>query len=94
MKDTTKIGEGSGKAFFRMGLRELRGAIYPDSNVAVQSEYGMYGTQTPGEIASDRQNDRSESTLEEEKSMMNRAIEKALQKLERQEVSQEKAQER
>jgi hypothetical protein len=49
-----KIGEGSWSAWWRQGLRELRGAIYPDSNVAQAPEYGMYGTKTPGEVAEDQ----------------------------------------
>ena len=49
-----KIGEGHGSAFMRQGLRELRAAMYPDSNVAQQPEYGLYGTKTPGEVAEDR----------------------------------------
>lgn len=61
-----KVGEGSGSAFLRQGLRELRGALYADSNVAQPPEYGMYGTKTPGEIAEDRRGDARD--LEEEKS--------------------------
>ena len=60
-----KIGEGSGSAFVRQGLRELRGALYADSNVAQPPEYGMYGTKTPGEIAEDRRGDNRD--LEDEK---------------------------
>jgi hypothetical protein len=53
-----KIGEGHFSAWMRQGLRELRAAFYPDSNVAQPPEYGLYGTKTPGEVAQDR---RSES---------------------------------
>ena len=49
-----KIGEGHLGAMGRQGLRELRAAIYPASNIAQQPEYGLYGTRTPGEIADDR----------------------------------------
>lgn len=49
-----KIGDGHASAMFRQGLRELRGALYPESNVAQNPEYGLYGTKTPGEIAEDR----------------------------------------
>jgi hypothetical protein len=53
--DQTKMGTGHASAFFRQGLRELRSAFYPESNVAQQqSEYGLYGTRTPGEIAESR----------------------------------------
>lgn len=41
----------------RLGLRELRGSMYADSNVAQQSEYGLYGTLTPGEVADARKGD-------------------------------------
>jgi hypothetical protein len=41
----------------RLGLRELRGAVYPESNVAQQPEYGLYGTRTPGEVAEARRDD-------------------------------------
>ena len=49
-----KIGEGHAAAMLRQGLRELRAAVYPESNVAQTPEYGLYGTLTPGEIADDR----------------------------------------
>lgn len=62
----SKIGEGHAEAMFRQGLRELRGALYPESNVAQQPEYGMYGTRTPGEVAEARRDDVRD--LEEEKS--------------------------
>jgi len=55
-----KIGEGHAGAMFRQGLRELRGAIYPESNVAQQTEYGIFGTKTPGEVAQDRKGDGRE----------------------------------
>jgi hypothetical protein len=52
-----KIGDGHLSAMARMGLHELRGAVYPDSNVAQSPEYGLYGTKTPGEIAEARDGD-------------------------------------
>lgn len=52
-----KIGEGHAWAMWRQGLRELRGAMYPESNVAQQPEYGLYGTLTPGEVAESRRHD-------------------------------------
>ncbi len=42
-----KIGSEHAGAMWRQGLRELRGAMYPESNVAQQAEYGIYGTSTP-----------------------------------------------
>jgi hypothetical protein len=62
-----KIGEGHAAAMGRQGLRELRGALYPESNVAQQPEYGLYGTRTPGEVAESRRDDVR--GLEEEQSM-------------------------
>lgn len=49
-----KFGAGSFKAWLRQGLSELRNALYPESNVSRQTEPGMWGTQTQGEIADDR----------------------------------------
>ncbi|MBC7817329.1 MAG: hypothetical protein IAG10_10610 [Planctomycetaceae bacterium] len=51
-----KIGAGHASAMFRQGLRELRGALYPESNVAQPTEYGIAGTLTPGEVAEGRKN--------------------------------------
>ncbi len=59
-----KIGEGHAAAMARLGLRELRGAMYPSGNVAQQPEYGLYGTKTPGEVAESRRAD--ERDLEDE----------------------------
>lgn len=51
---TPKIGATHLAAMARMGLRELRSAMFPDSNVAQQPELGLYGTRTSGEITNDR----------------------------------------
>ena len=56
-KDTPKFGEGHASAMLRQGVRELRGAMYTGSNVAQPGEYGLYGTQTPGEVAEARRPD-------------------------------------
>lgn len=61
-----KIGEGHFAAWMRQGLRELRAAFYPDSNVAQAPEYGLYGTRTPGEVAEARR--AGERDMEEEHS--------------------------
>lgn len=45
-----KIGAGHASAMFRQGLKEIRGALYAHSNVAQPTEYGMFGTATPGEV--------------------------------------------
>ena len=64
-KPQAKIGTGHANAMFRQGLSELHGALYTGSNIAQPAEYGLYGHQTPGEIAADRKPDPT-PTLEEE----------------------------
>jgi hypothetical protein len=61
----SKIGSGHLAGMARQGLRELRGALYADSNVAQQPDYGLYGMSTPGEVAQARQAETP--TLEEER---------------------------
>ena len=56
-----KFGEGHVSAMGRLGLGELRGALYPESNVAQHSEYGLYGTLTPGEVAEARRGESCHS---------------------------------
>ena len=51
-----KIGEGHLSAAGRQGLAELRAALYPDSNIVRNTESGLYGTKTPGEVADARRN--------------------------------------
>jgi hypothetical protein len=63
-RDAPKIGAGHASAMFRQGLSELRGALYPGSNVAQPAQYGLYGTKTPGEVAEAR---RSDGEFNEEK---------------------------
>ena len=49
------MGEaGSLVAFARLGLKELRNVINPSRESVADSEIGMYGTQTQGEIAQAR----------------------------------------
>jgi hypothetical protein len=67
-----KIGDGHAAAMMRLGLKEIRGAFYPQSNVAQPSEYGLYGTRTPGEIAEDRRLDG-----DQEKSVLAERLERA-----------------
>ncbi len=52
-----KIGDGHVEAMARQGLRELRNSIYPSSNISNVTELGVFGTQTPGEIAEARRED-------------------------------------
>lgn len=53
--DIPKMGAGHASAMFRQGLSELRGALYPESNVAQPTVYGIYGTKTPGEVMQEKQ---------------------------------------
>ena len=61
-----KIGDGHAAAMARLGLRELRELGNPGGNVAQHSEYGLYGTLTPGEVAEARR--REERDLDGEAS--------------------------
>lgn len=54
---TPKLGAGHGSAMFRQGLAELRAALYPESNVAQPTVYGIAGTKTPGEVMLDKKMD-------------------------------------
>lgn len=76
-----KIGAGHVAAMGRQGLRELRGAMYPDSNVAQQPEYGLYGTMTPGEIAADRKVDEPQIGPDEERSVLTNKLQQAESRL-------------
>lgn len=49
-----KWGAGHAQAMFRQGLAELRAAIYPESNVAQPTVYGIAGTKTPGEVMEEK----------------------------------------
>src|SRR5258708_7809579 len=52
-----KIGAGILEAYFRQGVREMRGALYPESNIAQPTDYGIWGVATPGEVAESRRDD-------------------------------------
>jgi len=74
-----KIGAGHAGAMFREGLRELRNALYPESNVAAQNpEYGLYGTRTPGEVAEARKSEERDFN-EEPRSTLGERLEQAEQ---------------
>ncbi len=70
-----KIGDGHVSAMGRQGLKELRSALYTQSNVASPTEYGVYGTKTPGEVADSREGSKE---LDEEKSsdLLNSMVER------------------
>ena len=50
----SKIGDGHAAAMGRLGLKELRNAFSPSKESVADSEIGMYGTLTQGEIAGAR----------------------------------------
>jgi hypothetical protein len=50
-----KIGEGTLEAMGRLGLKELRNAFNPSRESVADSEIGLYGTATQGEIANARE---------------------------------------
>ena len=49
-----KIGDGHLAAMARLGLKELRNALNPSKESVADSEIGLYGSQTQGEIANAR----------------------------------------
>lgn len=49
-----KMGEGHAQAMARLGLKELRNAMNPSRESVADTEIGLYGTQTQGEIAQAR----------------------------------------
>ena len=57
-KASPKIGAGHARAMFRVGLNELRNALYADSNVAQRhAEQGLAGTVTQSEVREQKQQD-------------------------------------
>lgn len=54
MSEARKIGTGHASAMLRLGLKELRNAVNPSRDSVADSEIGLYGTQTQGEIAQAR----------------------------------------
>ena len=61
-----KVGVGTWGAMVRQGFKEIRAALYPDSNIAQPTEHGIYGTATQGEIAQNRREEQPKrSTLDE-----------------------------
>src|SRR5260370_27288008 len=49
-----KLGEGHLAAMGRLGLKELRNAFTPSRESVADTEIGLYGTATQGEIAEAR----------------------------------------
>lgn len=74
---STKIGAGHASAMFRQGLAELRAALYHDSPIAQPTQYGIYGTKTPGEVAKEREATQSQSPDQEPTSVLDQHVERA-----------------
>jgi hypothetical protein len=51
------LGTGHAEAMLRLGLKELRNAFNPSPQSVADTEYGLYGTKTPGEVAKDKEED-------------------------------------
>lgn len=74
-ESTQKIGAGHASAMFRQGLAELRGALYPESNVAQPTVYGIAGTKTPGEVMQEKQGEARDP--DEQPSILNERLKQA-----------------
>lgn len=74
-KNKPKIGAGHASAMLRQGLAELRAAIYPQSNVAQPTVYGIWGTKTPGEVMEERQGEARDP--DEKPSLLEQRLEEA-----------------
>ncbi|MBX3395546.1 MAG: hypothetical protein KF841_09280 [Phycisphaerae bacterium] len=72
-KAPAKLGAEHASAMFRQGLAELRAALYPESNVAQPTVYGMAGTKTPGEVMEDRKGENRDP--DEKPSILNERLE-------------------
>jgi hypothetical protein len=89
-----KIGEGHISAMGRQGIRELRAAMYPESNVAQPAEYGIYGTKTPGEVAEARRPDERDLEEGQSRSIVDERLERAKDRGDRDEGSKDRDLER
>jgi hypothetical protein len=64
--DRKKLGGMSPGAYFRLGLAELREAFSFGGNIAQPTPLGMYGTLTPGEVGTAREENANLRQMEEE----------------------------
>ena len=67
MSDSPKIGAGHASAMLRLGFRELRNAANPSRDSIADTEMGLYGTRTPGEVAEIRNPETKSQTYEQER---------------------------
>lgn len=76
LDDYTKIGAGHAEAMLRLGGKEIRVlGSFEGSNVAQPSEYGIFGTKTPGEVAEGRRPE--EKDLDEEPTILGSRMQEA-----------------
>lgn len=76
-----KIGEGHAEAMLRLGLHELQGAVYPDSNVAQRAEVGVFGSPTQSEIMQERRDEGPE--VEPPRSILAETLQRAESRIDR-----------
>ena len=91
-----KIGDGHAAAMFRLGLKELRNAVNPSRESVADSEIGVFGTQTQGEIAQARAGPGlgPEEETPQAKMTLDELRDYAKQKTQESERSMDKAQEK
>lgn len=64
-----KWGQTHAGGMARQGLAELRGAFYPESNIAQPTDYGVFGRATPGETADLRRDEAPSLDSNQEKTV-------------------------
>lgn len=72
------LGKGHVTAMLRLGLHEIQGAMYAESNVVQPVEYGVFGSATPGEIAAARRS--PEMSDKDSPSILNDTINRAAER--------------
>lgn len=61
-----KIGAGHLSAMGRLGFRELRNAANPSRESIADTEMGLYGTKTPGEVSEERRGEPQQQDRDQE----------------------------
>lgn len=64
-----KWGKTHAGGMARLGLSEIRGALYADSNIAQPTDYGVFGKATPGETADLRRDESPSLDSNQEKKL-------------------------
>lgn len=76
MSESPKIGAGHASAMARLGLRELRNSMNPSRESVADTEMGLYGTRTPGEVADIRDPESNAWKQEQERPPMSPELER------------------